>query len=471
MHMIDLPRDLLVRILVEWLDLSCCGRLDAAYCNTALRPTFLNTLNDTGFLLDKKSFGVIDNKHILQWIWKRRIGIEAMVIPNDSKDWKFDFNVLAEYLSHKGGCVNQIGETHFNQDFYGFFSTIPKYMNSPQLALVCNKCPNLHSILDLSTDCITLMSLGSMRRTCKKLKTLSIQHHEFDYWDPTALIALVAGGDCGIIDLRLPSIEQFMGKFAVIARNLKSIQYLCFDRLRGTRKFETDNTTYLALAAHCTQLLSLRLPMTHSFCDSSLSALSTGCRNLQLLDISNCPQVTSAGLSLFAERCTALTSLNIAGCKLIGDYGIVSLATHCTNLSTLNMEIMKSDDINPITDNALLALGAHCKSLSSLNASYCDGITSAGVVAVALGCAALNKLELNYCTSLSEDCFAVLAQHCSALSYLGVKSVNCVTDEGIRLLLSGCRGLYREGLAINGCMNVSRGMRDELESTGAISFS
>ena len=504
MQLLDLPREFLIHLLVDWLDIGCYGRLDSSYCSRSQRDSLLQTFRDSKLCLRQADIGIISDKHTLTWAWKKLIAIEAMIIPSTDRRWTLDYDLFSTYLKEKGHKLLHLGEVHYNQYSYGFFEQIPEYLNSTQLTSVLKYCPNLVELEDISTECVTLVTMAALRRNCKYLKVLSIQHHFFEFWDPTPMIALVAGGDCAITHLRLPSIQNFMSKFAIIARNMKQLRYLRFDRLRDITALEGDDQTFIVIAENCLNLESLFLPSTQVLRDSSLAALATGCRALRELDISRCRHVTSTGLTTIVRSCSNLTALNLTECDLISDAGIVALARSCPQLARLNLE-----HLSLLTDTSLTALGEHCSCLCELNVSYCSLLTTAGLTAVVSGGAQLSKLELNMCTGLSADCVQAIVTHCPELRYIALKSVGWMNDATARALVHGCPLLYKQqqpqqqhtgketvqqrweqeqdgpgtvsgtgsdldvksgGLALGGCVGVSRACREEMESMGALSF-
>lgn len=465
MFFIDLPKEIVIDILTHWLQLKDSGRLDSAHCKHALRPVLLDTFCDASLAFSSSDIGVVEDRQLLDWVCKRKIAVEAMIIPTDNKAWKLDFELLTKFLQRKGHRLLRLSETHYNEYSYGFFENIPKYMNSSQLNTAVGFCPNLVELQDLSTESVTLVSMGSLRRHCRNLRILSIQHHASDHWDPTPLMALVAGGDCGVTHLRLPSIQKHMSKFAIIARNLKQLQSLRFDRLRDISELQGDDKTFIAIAENCVLLKALYLPWTRTFGDSSLTALSRGCPTLQELDVSHCTRLTSDSLCVFARRCVTLTALDLTACALVTDEGVIALARHCTALRELSL-----DSVALLTDDSLTALGTHCRHLSALNLSYCELLTTPGINALALGCPDLAHLQLNMCIGLTAACVEAIAEHCAGLRTIGVKSVNWLTDAAVKRLLSGCPQLLQGGVALNGSMNISRAYRDELESKGALNF-
>jgi N-acetylglutamate synthase-like GNAT family acetyltransferase len=467
MLIVDLPREILVNVLVDWLDISSCCRLDSAFCVHGARSSVLDALRDRTCGIIDRNAGTVVSRAALEWLWKRQIGVESIIIPPSLKSWQLDYDIFCAYLKTKGIKLLKLGETHFDEKDYGFFGQVPTYMNSTQLSTILSFCPNLVEVNDLSTECITLVSMGAMRRHCKNLRVLSIQHHEFDNWDPTPLIALVAGGDCGLTSLRLPSIQRYVGKFAIIARNLSQLQHLCFDRLRDITVCENDDKTFIAIAQHCTKLESLRLPMMRIVGDSSLIALSHGCRQLRTLDVSHCNRITSAGLKLLARSCTQLEYVHLAQCQAVDDGGIVALAKHCkANIRQLNLQ-----QLSLLTDESLTALGAHCPSLTDLDVSYCELLRSTGVQAVAEGCPQLTRLELSCCHALSAQGIQAVAAHCAKLRHIGLRSVAWLEDAAVKGLLEGCPLLRQGGVALNGCMKISPAYRDKLGDEGVLCYS
>jgi hypothetical protein len=467
MLIVDLPREILVNVLVDWLGISSCCRLDSAFCVHGARTHVLDALKDRTCVLTEGNVGTVGSRATLEWLWKRQIGVESIIIPPGVKSWQMNYDAFCAYLKVKGVKLLKLGETHFDENEYGFFGQVPKYMNSTQFPAILSFCPNLVEINDLSTECVTLVSMGAMRRHCKSLKVLSIQHHEFDSWDPTPLIALVAGGDCGLTSLRLPSIQRYVGKFAIIARNLSQLEHLCFDRLRDITACESDDKTFTAIAQHCTKLQSLRMPMMHIVGDSSLTALSHGCRQLRTLDVSHCRNITSAGLRLLARSCTLLESVNLAQCQAVSDDGVVALARYCkSSIKQLNLQ-----QLALLTDESLTALGVHCRALTDLDVSYCELLTSTGVQSVAVGCPQLTRLELSCCHGLSAQGIESVAAHCANLRYIGLRSAAWLEDAAVKGLLAGCPLLRQGGLALNGCMKISAAYRDELSDRGVLCYS
>lgn len=462
MLIVDLPGEVVVHLLLDWLDVENCRALDTSLCSHAQRAILLQIFANKTFVWDFTKIGIFSNKNILYWIWRRNIQIEAMIIPSMGGSCVLDMELLTSYLKKKGTGVSYLSLVRYDEQAYGFFEKIPKYINSSELTSILSCCPNLTTLDELCSESVSLVSMGSLRRNCKSLCKLSIQHHKSDSWDPTPLIALVAGGDCGLKQLRLPAAERYMSKFATILKNLPHLESLHFSRSRDISLSEPCDKAYIAIAEHCKDIQSLYFSNLRNVSDSSLFALSHGCANLQHLHVDRCKYITAAGIVCIVRKCHNLTILSLNECPVaVTDEAVVAIAANCPNLYEF-----KFSRAVLITDASLVALGQHCANLGVIDFSYCVLVTSIGVSALAEGRARLTNIDMNSCFAADNVCIEAIARHCASLRYAGLMNNGWLTEGAVQNLVDNCPHLCQEGLALNGCMQLSQEFRHSLQDRG-----
>jgi len=449
----DLPKELVFGILLEWLEFKCTARLDEASLSTSTRPVLLTAiLNDPRLIYGRDKTGVVSNKYVLHWVWKRRLGIQYLVLPSFKDGEVSNFDLLVSYLKGRGATLLHIAEVPYSHDSYGFFEKIPQYLNSSQFTAVISFCPNLVELENLSSASVSLVSMAALRRHCPSLRSLSIDHHEMTSWDPTPMIALVAAGNCAIERLRIPSVEKYWPKFATIVKNLPKLTHLQIDRHRDILIVDDSEENYkafVAIAENCTNLQALALADKRTVYDYSLYQLSRGCPQMKIATFARCRSISSAGVVTIAKSWSQLRELDLSGCDAVTDEGIVNLAMHCSHLQVLRLR-----NLTQLTDASLLALAAHCPDLHTFDVSYCHLLTTTSVTALATHCPKLTWLDLSACTSLTQWCLHDLAHHCKDLSFLALRNCSWVQADMLKILLGECVHLNKGGLALSGCLNI-----------------
>eukprot|EP01032_Pedospumella_encystans_P019781 gene19781-22487_t len=449
----DLPKELVFGILLEWLEFKSTGRLDEASLSSATRPVLLTAiLKDPRLIYGLDKTGIVCNKYVLHWVWKRRLGIQYLVLPSFKDGEVSNFELLVSYLKDRGTTLLHIAEVPYSHDAYGFFEKIPQYLNSSQLTTVLSFCPNLMELENISSASVSLLSMAALRRHCPSLRSLSIDHHEMTSWDPTPMISLVAAGNCAIERLRIPSVEKFWPKFATIVKNLPKLTHLQIDRHRDiliVNESDDNHKAFVAIAESCANLQVLRLADKKTVYDYSLYQLSQGCPLMQVATFARCRDISSVGVMAIAKSWGQLRELDLSGCSAVTDEGIVNLAMHCTQ-----MQILRLNALMQLTDASLLAMAAHCTDLHTLDVAYCHLLTAASVTALATNCVKLTWLDLSNCTSLTDPCLLALADHRKDLSFLGLRNCSWVQADCLKILLRECLELKEAGLALSGCLNI-----------------
>ena len=67
-----------------------------------------------------------------------------------------------------------------------------------------------------------------------------------------------------------------------------------------------DDAAVTAVAAHCTQLQTLRLHGSGSLTDAAVTAVAAHCTQLRTLDLTGCGKITKAAMTAVADRCMKL---------------------------------------------------------------------------------------------------------------------------------------------------------------------
>ena len=465
----DLPKELVFGILLEWLEFKCTGRLDEASLSSSTRPVLLNAiLRDPRLIYGLDKTGIVCNKYVLRWVWKRRLGIQYLVLPSFKDGEVSSFELLVSYLKDRGTTLLHIAEVPYSHDAYGFFEKIPQYINSSQLTTVLSFCPNLMELENISSASVSLVSMAALRRHCPSLRSLSIDHHEMTSWDPTPMISLVAAGNCTIERLRIPSVEKFWPKFATIVKNLPKLTHLQIDRHRDILIVSDSDYThraFVAIAESCANLQVLRLADKKTVCDYSLFQLSQGCPLMQVATFARCKDISYVGVIAIAKSWGQLRELDLSGCSAVTDVGIVHIAMHCTNLQELRL-----NSLILLSDTSLLALALYCTDLHTLDLAYCHLVTAASVTALATNCVKLTWLDLSACTLVTEICLLALADHCKDLSFLGLRNCSWVQAECLKILLRECVALNKAGLALSGCLNIQPEYFTYLGEMGVLNY-
>jgi hypothetical protein len=459
----DLPKELVLNVLLEFLSLKDVSLLDAACCSHGLRPVLLSWLSDKSCCLKRKEFGILSGKLKLTWLWKRRIGIEAIKLPCDSTSTALDFDLLKEFLQLEGNHVTYVGEEFYDVETYNFYDKLPIHLNPLQLLKIAQLTPNLRMLDNLSTQSVSLPSMATLRNRCRGLEHLSIQHITLDSFDPSPMLALLVGGNCVIQYLRLPSMNNYMAGFSVLAENCPHLRSLRFDRSRDIpMPIDSDemDLAFASLSRHCPQLQSLWLPVDCPVVDSALFALTHANVSLESIKIPNCSMLTSSGL-LQLSKCIGLKDLYLAECTRISDDGVKALAEKCPHLQHVSLK-----GASQITDEAIVSLAGNCGGIRYLNISYCEKLTSESLAAIGEGCELLHSLDVTMCNAMDDSGVLAIAHGCPGLRRIGLCNCNWLSNAAVLALVERCPSLKEQGgasISLLGSTGVTKDFRGWLE--------
>lgn len=165
------------------------------------------------------------------------------------------------------------------------------------------------------------------------------------------------------------------------------------------------SASVVAIAMHCRSLHALDIQCCHSVYNDGISALQVLGKELKFLHVGGCG-IDDRALLDIAAHCTALEVLAVPMCLVLTDEAIVRVAERCPKLISLNMSSNQH-----FTDTALAALAAHSRKLQVLKLKNCTKIAGAGVLAVVQACANLGTIDVNDCPLVTDSDVAELKKY------------------------------------------------------------
>lgn len=147
-------------------------------------------------------------------------------------------------------------------------------------------------------------------------------------------------------------------------------------------------------ALSLTNLVLTGCPLT----DAGIVALASGKKAILLtnLDISYCIELTDTSLLALAMACSELVYLNLTFCEKITDGGLLPLIAACTKLQELNIANCRA-----ITDSVLTTLATSCPGLKAIDLRWCNKLTYKGIQALANACKKLTFIDIASCQRIT----------------------------------------------------------------------
>jgi hypothetical protein len=164
-----------------------------------------------------------------------------------------------------------------------------------------------------------------------------------------------------------------------------------------------DDEKFARMVAGLTDLRELTLKNAPSLGDAAITAFAS-CRGRERMRSIQCEnvQLTSEGLRELVEGCPDLETVHLSSCQNVTDESGRWLGA----LSQLS----RLDIVNcyGVTDEILVSVYAGCRKLRALRLEFCPNVTSAGLFPLSrLPC--LSELSLSYCSEISIGAARVIA--------------------------------------------------------------
>lgn len=280
-----LPDEVILYILLTWLDIRDLANFDMALLNHMDRRAYLSLLRDTvhkGMLSESNSFHTFDSG-VTDWLESRSIFMRALTFRNKSCR-----DIPAGFLKSTGQELLEIDINMCvgvsDSELCKFFERCPKLkivnlscqlIGDTVAANIAKHCPGLQMI-DLTDNLITDNGLVSLGEGCRLLKTINLT------------------GSNTITDIGISKI-----------------------------------------AASCPNLEVLFVGGC-DISDKSVDSLSRFCHRLKILDISD-TRVSDKGLASLGEGCRDLKVIGLKGLVNISESGIEMLLDSCLNIEVVTL--------------------------------------------------------------------------------------------------------------------------------------
>jgi hypothetical protein len=405
----DLPVDLVVPILRDWIDIFSLGKLDSASCSHSERVQYSKITRSKLFVCeDVHSEDFNDETNILHMKWFAKRGIRTFL-------WVINCDVAPAVVVN---LVAETGGDHVHTlELYGL-----KEETAGIFAIVFHDC---RSIVNVVVD--NCSHWTGLRAACGDAQN--------------SLRKLVVNG-CGTEASATFHENHFPG-----------LTCLYLDGGYGT-------SVITSLLAATPNLVDLRLRES-LVDDGSLNILRNHANSLQTLVMFHCPLVSSAGVAALAEKCVNLTCLDLSSCPEVSDAAVQSLAAGCRSLETVrlcgsftetavsalamlcgnSLRHLSFTSTSMVSDSGLRAVTAHCKGLVTLALEDCSGVTAAALVRLVSSVRSLRELALQSCPTVTDGVLKALCSHIPALRKLSLLASSGYTISGAHELIRSLRQL------------------------------
>ena len=499
----DLPEDIALTLLSQWLPLRGICVVDAAVCNRTLRHMLLNYLSNDAFVLAMKYHGhIICNCELLYWLSDRCVGVEALTVKMEAEPElsRFPFDLLRK----KGHVITQFKNCNLRVNFAKSCCLYLIWL----IEIVVN-CVNLEVFSGLVMMKSFVGGIQLLRRNCTKLHTIEADSTVY----LEAVKALCEGGNTVLENLTLCNSTDSNKALVIAAKNCPNLHSLILAQNDyGSSHIEVE--TIIVVAQHCHHLKKLWLGKWPKITDAALVALGKGCPHLTEFNHILCsPDVTIVGFRALAQGCSKLTSVTLENpsdevvvtvaknCKkltrislyrsqALTDVTFQAIGSNCSNLTSFGLsgsspmtwvrlsalargckkltEMFISSSLSITdegegasamtellanltnliisnasmqSDSALLSIARCCPNLREISLSICSAITAVGLTALACRCPKLVGVDLIHCPNITDEGVIALAEHCRELTNFYISDCTTLTDAALVGLSVGCLNL------------------------------
>ena len=306
--LLDLSEDHLALILVHWLDISCIGRLDSAFCCSLTRPAFMQLIQ-TKCIFKRCT---IDSESIIAWVLIRGCQFHSIEYRKEALQRSIRRETFMAFVGLALQSISVDGDSEDSDDFSqdSPFVTADLAIHCPAVRRIqfCNeeidsnfsavffRCPHL-THLSLSSCSVTCNSLLQLACYAPHLAELFLLDVDFD-------LDMAISPHVKCLSMRKFSIHQPVGLTEV------EIVHLCanFPNLVELYISDVNITSVLKLAGCSSHLRKAAISYTGQLTDALVSRLALAWSNLEELSIPT-DEYTSATLLLLLRSLPSLTRL------------------------------------------------------------------------------------------------------------------------------------------------------------------
>jgi hypothetical protein len=419
-------------IITKWLLLSDVSRLDRACAAAATRTQYLFAVaSSTATVPDPKIKVASRFAEFLQWVSKRRLLIQDLIVPSLLADVLYGGGsdlVPGSSLSrlrilNMEQCHDLADQTFtplvqsclLLRDVSIGSKGVPSWLTDSSLAAL-SRCSRLHSLKAENNSFITHTGLNAMSQGCRGLRKLQ-------------LLNCARIGDAAL---------------QAVATNCPRLQELC---LRDN--FLVTTAGLENLLRKCLEMKVLNLVR----CKAALPGAEEAPLDLHCLRYSGTEMCPRPGVAQFAGRCRNLVALELRNVRELTTVHIDAMRLSVPSLRTLRLDAGHSPASSDL--NKLLS---HCTALTDLEI-HSPQVTAAVLQSAVEACRGLASLDVSWCDNLTDAALQALTPGGRALRHLSVKGARHVTERGVRSVITHCRAL--ESVNVQFCPGVRAALLQE----------
>jgi hypothetical protein len=409
----DLPLNLTVDLLKNWLLLKDVAALDKALCNRSCREGYLEVLKSDGFVLDSLPEDA-ELVPLMRWIEVHKIKVRRIDLRG--LDTNSEPGLLASFMGSVGPAVEDLSADN----------------SGDALVLICCLamvlCTRL-CILQLR-DCGADNSAATISRLiaakAPSLERLALEDGEISEALPER---------CAMEKLKYLSFKRFTAatpRLCAFVRNYSNLLYFYCDDLGRT------DDVLNALAESCRSLQSLHYGNAASGSTAGLEAVLLACQDLHTIDFTTPFGFTNAHISTIVQHCGKLQALRI----MLSPRGIDQECVAILIPRLPELRILHLIGMCCTSDAPIMLLTQHCGGLIDLGVRALSGTISEGaLVALFRALSRLEDLNLSYAQCLSDAVLAAIGKNCPRLDTLDLYGAIALSEEGITEIAKGCAEL------------------------------
>lgn len=406
-----LPKELVQHRVLQVLSVSDIARLDSAFCCHEHRPNLLTLI--CGITLEDLDDCEV-SEDIVRWIVSRNINFRMMALCVDDHE-------LISLVGHVSRLVDvSFDNCEFMSDaglamfFQSFHSLQNVYLNNCRAVSVVSVAalvnhPDL-ACVGLSGSPVGLQALELLVRKCSKLKAFDMTS-----WDITVdddyMVQLLQ--HCPqLVSLKMDQCEKFknIGGDRTVLAISQCVSTELVELFIGSFQCVSPDAL-ITLAQSCTALLVLEMPSVLRMTDAVLLEIAAHCTQLTSLKIDMCPLITDVGIGALAQL-SLLESLQTGNhSDRATDVSIIRVLKKCTHLRKLRI------GQSQITEQSLQTLVQYCPQIKSLELIDC-GVCEVFIINIVQNCRCLTHFSLpdmiinNAIIMAITECCAELREFC-----------------------------------------------------------
>lgn len=360
----DLPNDLFIIILCNWLNLIDICNLDSAIItnDNNYRINFLTLLERLVIHKSQINYTYFKSIHFLKWIVSRKIHINHIIISR-----RFNEKLLNKLVNYSYELITDVSISQDIPNMYYELFSICK--NIEILNINSNKLQDHHLVI-ISTHCTALYQLNlsycenitdvgivTIAKKCINLKQINLEGCIL----LTDLSIKEIFFNCiQLTHINLNSCENITNNsILAIHEKISQLTYCSFNQCSNL-----NNKILKNLCKRCKYLKQLSIIECEDITNKGIKYIAKYATNLQSLNINYCIQITDDSMIILIHSCKYLEHLYILGCTFITDKTLNEISKKCCQLKTIQFD---TEDIfvpGTITIQSILELGRSCPLLT-----------------------------------------------------------------------------------------------------------